>query len=125
MRRRTRSGCGNSSWCGRWSYTRRWTGRRSWSSSWSRGRTPLAVKQPVASVHYYLPPISALCSNGPDVGRNTNCSVRTHRSIRYQGFAEIVLRYLYRRRISCHDVREVAVEGGNPNHERVSCVKSA
>src|SRR6266481_1253956 len=130
MRRRTRPGCGSSSWCLRWSYTWRWTRRhtrrRSWSSRrcWSRGRTPLAVKQPVASIHYYLPPISAFRSNGSDVGSNTNCSLRTHRSERYQGLAEVVLRDLCRREIWRYDVRKDAVEGGDTSHERVSRVKS-
>src|SRR5262249_9710767 len=133
MRRRTRPGCESSSWCRRWSYTwrwtrrhaRRWTGRRSWSSRrcWSRGWTPLAVKQPVASIHYYLPPISALRSSPSDVGRNTNCSVRTHRSECYQGFPEVVLSYLCRRGIWRYDVREDAVEGGDTSHEWVSGVK--
>src|SRR5215472_571284 len=126
MRRRTRPWGGSNSWCCCWSYSWRWTECCSRSSRrcWSRGRTHLAVKQPVASIQYYLPPISAFLSSASNVSRNTNCSLRTHRSERYQGFAEVVLRYLCRRGIWRYDVGGVAVEGGDTSHERVSRVKS-
>src|SRR5262245_4504831 len=110
MRRRTRPGCGSSSWC------------RGWSCSWSWTR--LAGKQPIASVHHYLSPIAAFLSSASDVGSNTNRSLRTYGSERYQGFAEVVLRYLCRRGIWPYDVGRVAVEGSDTSHERVSGVKS-
>jgi hypothetical protein len=70
-----------------------------------------------------FPPISALHSYTSDVGRNTNCSLRNHRSGRYQGLAEVVLRDLCRRRIRRYDVPEDAVEGGDMSHDRVASVK--
>ena len=50
--------------------------------------------------------------------------MRTHRSERYQGFAEVVLRYLCRLGMWCYNVREDAIEDSDTSHERVSRVKS-
>ena len=41
----------------------------------------------------------------------------------YQRLTEVILRHLCRSRSGCHEVLEVAVEGGHTSHQRMPRVK--